>query len=284
LQRPLEPEGRETVEVGSEKQNHLISLYNTGPLKLSMPARRAAELFDQIVLWNPSQIADGDYFDLGFKQSFNDFVRRQVGEVLSFAVVPAMTSEDRSEARLQALLGFINRTKSWRAVASLPNFLESVSPIQERIVREIHRGLSAAEYLRIGGAATALVQWSHLVRTHGLMTPPRRLTEQLLSMIETRQEEGLHVLLNTAVALIEEGTLLEEDMVRLKDTLPDLREETKYSSVLLNSRRAVSISLVRQQCVRLAQRLIQKISDDGTLAAWLEEGRSDPLPEVRFAA
>ncbi len=82
-------------------------------------------------------------------------------------------------------------------------------------------------------------------------------------------------------ALIKDGTLTGEDMTRLTCTLSDLREDTKYSSVLLDSRRAVSISLVRQQCVRLAQLLKQKISDDGTLDGWLEEGHSDPLPEVR---
>jgi SIR2-like domain len=38
--------------VMSEKQNHLISLYNTGPLGLSMPAARAAQLFDQVVAWS----------------------------------------------------------------------------------------------------------------------------------------------------------------------------------------------------------------------------------------
>jgi hypothetical protein len=176
-------------------------------------------------------------------------------------------------------MDFINRTKSWRAVAALPNFLETVPTTQDSVVLAIHRGLSAAEHLRISGAATALIRWSRLIHTHALPSIPRRLIEQLLSMIETRQEEGLHLL--AAIALIKDGTLTGEDMTRLTRTLSDLREDTKYSSVLLDSRRAVSISLVRQQCVRLAQLLKQKISDDGTLDRWLEEGHSDPLPEVR---
>ena len=112
---------------------------------------------------------------------------------------------------------------------------------------------------------------------------PRRLIEQLLSMIETRQEEGLHLLLYAAGTLTEGATLSEKDMTRLRHALSELREATKYSSVLLDSRRAVSISLVRQQCVRLATLLKEKILDDGALAAWVEEGRSDPLPEVRFS-
>lgn len=284
LRDVMDYSGQVDLRVLSEKQNHLISLYNTGPLGLSMPAERATELFDQVIAWNPSAIAD-DFFAAGFKQNFDDFIRRQVGEALTFAIVPAMTSEDRNEPRVRALLSFIDRTKSWRAIAVLPNFLVSVPTMEETIVVVIHRGLSAAEYVRISGAATALIQWSHLICTGVMKSISRRLTEQLLSMIETRQEEGLHVLLNAAVILVEDGTLSEDDMARLKNTLSDLRQETKYSSILLNSRRAVSISLVRQQCVRLARLLKQKIlDDDGTLAGWLEEGRSDPLPEVRLAA
>jgi SIR2-like domain len=270
--------------VMSEKQNHLISLYNTGPLGLSMPAARAAQLFDQVVAWSPSPIAYAEPFAAGFKQNFDEFVKRQVGEVLTSAVVPAMTIEDRSETRLRALLSFIDRTKSWHAVGALPNFLESVPTMDEAIVLAMHRGLSAAEYVRVSASAAALVRWSHLITTRGLKPVSRRLTEQLLSMIETRQEEGLHTLLNAAFILVDEGVLSAEDATRLKNALSDLREEAKYSDVLFNSRRAVSISLVRQQCVRLARLLKQKILDDGTLAAWLEEGRLDPLPEVRFAA
>ena len=220
----------------------------------------------------------------GIKQNFNDFVSRQTGAALTFTVVPAMKREDRNEVRLQALMDFINRTKSWSAIAALPNFLETVPMMQESMVLTIHRGLSAADHVRISGAATALIRWSRLIHAHALMHIPRRLIEQLLSMIETRQDEGLHLLLDAAFALIKDRTLTDEDMVHLMLTLSDLREETKYSTVLLDSRRAVSISLVRQQCVRLAQLLTQKIADDGTLDGWLEEGRSDPLPEVRFSA
>jgi len=109
------------------------------------------------------------------------------------------------------------------------------------------------------------------------------LIEQLLSMIETRQEEALHILLNAAVSLVKDRMLTGEDVSRLMRSLSDLRDDTQYAEVILSSRRAVSISLVRQQCVRLAKILEQKVADDGTLQGWLEDGQSDPLPEVRFA-
>jgi hypothetical protein len=267
----------------SEKQNHLISLYNTALLKLSMPAKRAAELFDQVVSWEPAPISNEDLMGGGFKKSFNESVSQLAGDALTFAIVPAMDREERNAARLQALLDFVNRTKSWRAVGALPDFAETVPALKDDITRTIHRGLSASDHLKVSGAATALIRWSSPVRTSALADMPNMLIEQLLSMIETRQEDALHILLNTAVALVKDGNLTDEDMVRLVHSLSDLREDAQYAGVVLDSRRAVSISLVRQQCVRLADVLKRRIADDGTLEGWLEEGRSDPLPEVRFA-
>jgi len=47
--------------------------------------------------------------------------------------------------------------------------------------------------------------------------------------------------------------------------------------------RAVSVSLVRAECVKLAAALKGRVEDDGTLPALDDEAKSDPLPEVRFS-
>lgn len=283
LKEVMDCSGPLNTAVLAERQNHFISLYNTGPLGLAMPPERAAELFDQAVSWESTPINDQDPIGAGFTKSFNESVSRIAGDALTFTIVPAMAREARTEARLQALLQFIRRTQSWRAVAALPEFLETMPQMGNDVTLAIHRGLAAAEHMRVSGAATALIRWSRLIDAGRLTSMPRMLIEQLLSMIETRQEEALHILLNAAVALVKDRMLTGEDVSRLMRSLSDLRDDTQYAEVILSSRRAVSISLVRQQCVRLAKILKQKVADDGTLQGWLEDGQSDPLPEVRFA-
>jgi hypothetical protein len=61
----------------------------------------------------------------------------------------------------------------------------------------------------------------------------------------------------------------------------DLWFETQYIDTEAMSRRAVSLWLVRAECVRLAYAMKSRISDDGTLEQWIEAGKSDPLPGVR---
>ena len=73
------------------------------------------------------------------------------------------------------------------------------------------------------------------------------------------------------------------DGPRLEEALADLMAETSYDKVEIDSKRAVSISLVRAACVRLA-RVLQDSGSGGVFAkAWLNIASTDPLPEVRFA-
>jgi hypothetical protein len=66
-------------------------------------------------------------------------------------------------------------------------------------------------------------------------------------------------------------------------SLTMMRSEFCYENVEFDTMRAVTVSLVRAECVKLADALKGRVADDGTLQGWNEEARSDPLPEVRFA-
>ena len=63
-----------------------------------------------------------------------------------------------------------------------------------------------------------------------------------------------------------------------------IRRELRYEDVEFDTMEAVSISLIRAECVKLAVALKDRIADDdGTIEAWIDEAKSDPLPEVRFS-
>jgi hypothetical protein len=85
------------------------------------------------------------------------------------------------------------------------------------------------------------------------------------------------------LSLLKENFLTAEDFDRLMKALSKIRLEFRYEDVDFDSVRAVSISLVRAECVKLAVALKDRVTDDGTLQAWIEEAKSDSLPEVRFS-
>jgi hypothetical protein len=266
-----------------EKQNHLISLYNMAPMGLLIPPDRAVDFFDQAVGWTPASTNERDLFGGGFTRSFNERASQQIGDTLTFAIVPAMASEAKTAVRLRALFQFMDRTKSWRALGALPAFIVSVPDAEDEITDAIRRGLAGSEHVKVGGAVSAMLRWSNLVKSGAHNEVPRALIDHLIAMIETRQNDLEHILLTAAVSLTKDQILSPEDRQRLVRALADLKEEARYDGVMLDSRRAVSISLIRKECVRLAQSLRASGERDGILAAWLEEAQHDPLPEVRFA-
>ncbi len=267
-----------------EKQNHLISLYNMAPMELPIPPNRAVEFFDQAVGWSPASTDGRDPFGSGFTRNFNERASQQIGDTLTFAIVPAMPGEAKNLARLDALFQFMDRTSSWTALGALPAFVASVPEAEAQITDAIRRGLAGADHVTVSGAVKAVLRWSNLVKAGARNAVPEPLIEQLIAMLEVPQNDLGHILLAAAVALANDRMLSSQQKQRLLRLLADLKEEARYEGVNLDSKRAITISLIRKECVRLAQSLTAGGEQDPILRDWIEQARHDPLPEVRFAA
>jgi hypothetical protein len=77
-------------------------------------------------------------------------------------------------------------------------------------------------------------------------------------------------------ALLKDNFLLDEDIQRLMQTLSIIRSEFRYENVELDTMRAVSVSFVRAECVKLAADLRGRVADDGTLEGWNDDAKSEP--------
>ena len=94
---------------------------------------------------------------------------------------------------------------------------------------------------------------------------------------------GLAAMLGAALTLIRHNVLLAEDVQRLMQTMAWIRRELRYEDVDFDTMEAVSVSLVRAECVKLAVALKGRVADEEILRAWIDEAKGDPLPEVRFS-
>ena len=93
---------------------------------------------------------------------------------------------------------------------------------------------------------------------------------------------GLASMLAAAVKLLPLDFFGAEDFKRLAVMVSEIRG-VSYQDIKPNTMEAVSASLVRAECVKLAVALKERMADDGSLQAWIDEAKSDPLPEVRFS-
>ncbi|SDI80676.1 SIR2-like domain-containing protein [Paraburkholderia phenazinium] len=268
----------------ADKQSHFASLLHAKQIGLTLEDHQAVRLFDQLVSWTPMKPDPHDPFGTSMANDFTDRMLTLVGPILGNAVIPAMTDADRTEQRARALLEFISRTKAWHGLLGLPYFLVASPSMIYEVATMVRRGLVGTLHQRVANATAALVRWAALVKDRVLSELPSALIEQLIATIETRHEHGLHTLLDAAFVLLKDGFIRDARPVRLMGAIADLLVETEYADIDIASRKAVSVSLVRVECVKLAMALREHVDDDGTLSAWINAGKYDPLPEVRFSA
>ena len=272
-----------TIEV-REKVDHLIALTNAAKFGFVIAPDRAAQMFDEIVAWEPQQVRGGrDPFAASFAKSFNSNIGASAGYLLATVLVPALETGERTEGRARSLIAFVTRAHSWPSLLALPCFLPSTAGLMADVISALRTGLLASEAQHVGNAAGAIVGWAKLVRKEALPELPRSLVERLIATIEARRAIGLSAMLAAARSLLELGFLEEEDLKRLTETISEIRREVRYEEVALDTMDAVSASLVRAECVRLAVALKEHVADDGSLQAWIDEASTDPLPEVRFS-
>ena len=271
-----------TVGIGT-KIDHLNSLTKATEFGLSLPADVAVRMFDEIIVWEQQTTNRQDPFAASFVKGFNNGMRLAAGYLLTMAVVPALRVEQRTEERARSLMAFVTRTRSWTSLGALPLFLPSAQGAEDDIISMIRRGLIGSESQHVGSAALAISGWAKLVRDRTVPELPRSLVEQLIATIETCREIGLSAMLDAARTLLKDNFLLDEDLKRLMQTMSMIRSEFRYENVDFDTMRAVSVSLVRAECVKLAVALKGRVADEGTFQGWIDEAKSDALPEVRFA-
>jgi hypothetical protein len=272
-----------TIEV-REKVDHLVALANAAQFGFGIPPDRAAEMFEEIVAWLPQQVRDGrDPLAASFAKDFNKRIAASAGYLLMTVLVPALKSGERTEQRARSLLAFIGRTGSWPGLRALPYFLPASAELTRDVISALRTGVLGSDVQHVANAALAVVAWAKLVHKGALPELPRSLLERLIATIEARRAIGLSAILDATRSLLELGFLEEEDLERVRETISEIRREVRYENVPLDTMDAVSASLVRASCVKLAVALKDRVADDGKLQAWIDEASTDPLPEVRFS-
>jgi hypothetical protein len=147
----------------------------------------------------------------------------------------------------------------------------------------VQQAISARTNEEVAGGVMALKEWATRASS-GAATPlPDQLVNRLISTIESRREVGMTVKLSGAHHLIVAGILSKDDRSRIELALGELFIEKQYERIDPDSREAVAVSLMRAECVRLANALKESGGSSPHIASWLTAASADPLPEVRFS-
>ncbi len=271
------------LQIDANKLNHIQSFLLAAKNNLLPNPDQAVRLFDEMMAWRPSPLANCDPFKALEIHTFEDQVRRIIGDTVSLAIVPAMRTTDLTIERANAVLHCIEETGLGQARGCLPYFLNTRSELLDGIIRSLRRGVIGSTFDDVVGATTAITKWIELFRRSTVPPLPEQLIEQVVSAVETRRELGLNMLLQCIRILTEEDLLDSQHTARITEALDDLLLETSYATIDPDAREAVSVSLVRAECVKLARTLDRTGAHSAVTKKWIAAAQVDPLPEVRFA-
>jgi hypothetical protein len=265
----------------SDCHEHLLSMKNLFGLGLKVSPEAASRLFDQLVSWRkPAGKSDGVLFP---ESNHFHAIEVLVGDVLGHVIAPQLDKSAMSNERLTAYLECVTTSAMFGGMAGLVHFLEAFPDQLGVVLKIVDKGLASSHHSRVANAASAVVVWSKVAGERSMPVLPKILVDKLVMFIAMRHEHGLHVLLVAARALQKNGNLDESQLAILVDALGDLVEETKYELLDIESRKAVSNSLVRAECVKLAASLQLAGRSEQVISEWIEQAKTDPLPEVRFS-
>jgi len=237
-------------------------------------------LFDRLVGWRP-QIEKDDFF--GESNSARKQLTESIGNALSYAIVPALSSVAKTIEQFEQLKAFYEEVEE--AFFVIPAFVyfvpidEGIAATVEKIISKSLQGRDASE---VSYAAIALQKWMEL--SESTNSPQiNRLITKLIVIIESGRTVGLQQLLWVAGELFKKQRLSEEQVTTLIEAIPNAFNAADYANIDPNSREAISASSIREACVKLANTLVSQHPNDPALQGLLKESKTDALPEVRFA-
>ena len=204
-----------------------------------------------------------------------------IGFVLSSAVLPALSLELTGKDRILKLLEITSDGITPELVSALSALVELDETIAEEAIKIIRKGLISRRPYVVKAALRAIL-WFQGFAKHGIASVPEVLIAETVSICQMRREPGLTLALLCIRPFVKAGVVSELQQHRLVDALEFLGVETNYQNWLDETRR-FDVVLVRRDALMLAKTLKDKGIVDPAIDRWIEEGKSDPMPEVRYA-
>lgn len=265
------------------KVNFLQSLVASASSSIRPTSKQSLKLFDEIVSWRAKGLETVKPFAAEFSKPVYERAGRYLGDILRFVVTPNLDSVDKTLCRARKLLEFISEVKNSTAIGALPYFIGKEASLDDDIVRLIERSLVGRSEELVAGGAGAIELWAvNSLCADGIALPPR-LTDRIVSAIEAGRETGLLSILACAVRLVEANAFSDTEKSRIAQVLGEMTIQYQYQNIDPDSNRAIIASLVRAQCVKIADALQKVGYTDAYVTKWLCDAMLDPLPEVRLA-
>lgn len=253
----------------------LINIINCAVAKEFPSALQAGNYFDVLTGWRPKEVRGTPYEDL----SDHDYFGELIGSVLASSILPALPDSELNLENFNKLKSFFEEVRSPKAIVALSYFAAKNEAFSCEVDCYIRRGLRSTNPTQVGYSAQAVLKWRDLAYCNKI----DGLIRIAVSLVGANRTTGLTGILWVVNEMYLKEYLSVSDVEILIEMVPVIFDNANYHLIEQVSQEAVTVSLLRAACVRLANDILTKNHNSSELIRILEESKSDPLPEVRHA-
>jgi len=241
--------------------------------------QEAKNYFDLLVGWRKKLINESDVTKIHRGDNSNNSL---IAQALSCSVIPALSKMDLNEENFEKLSVFFKETNLAESLSGFPYFADALEEKVDVVEKLIRNSLLDSNSNLVTEAASAIFTWCDLNKSDAA----QRLISLMISIINYNQSPSMFHLLWTANKMVLKSYLSDSERMALSESVPRVFDSMSYNRSFTNDQ-VPNVSLIRKECVTLAINLLK--TDNTTessfrLSRIVEEAKSDPLPEVRFAA
>lgn len=169
----------------------------------------------------------------------------------------------------------------------IPGLIGAMPDRYEELAEFMKLGLFSEEPKLAVGAMYGLSHWliGQAETAISLEAPPEELVREIGIIVATRREVSLEAALQVARWVFEDGTETHREAIHrlILQGLDGLAKELSYGREGIQE--SYDLPRLRLLCVQLSLAMANRgLEHNPTVYQWLESAKTDPLPEIRYAA
>ncbi|NOQ14913.1 MAG: hypothetical protein GQ583_10625 [Methyloprofundus sp.] len=218
-----------------------------------------------------------------FNQSDEEDILLCIGGTLADSILPAFDSETWPSDMNNKLVEWIENDKTPSSLEVLPALVNLDETQKSFAEAKLRRCLASRQSDVVSAALSSVTRWITLIDQKPTAEPlPSSLVRAIIGKVVNRKAPNLHFAIDISESLVTRGLLNADEIEMLIDALEDLFNETSYINWDETHPETHSLTFVRISCILLSKALIAAGHDAPQLNYWIEDTKTDPVPEVRF--
>ncbi len=267
------------------ESNNLINIHTLIAIKnlvlnekyRELPTKKQSnKIFNTLIAWRFTA-KDTDIPEF-FIDNTEERLVKEIAYTLNHAITPYLRKSKLNKNNLNKLISFYKETECFEVLSSFIYFTKSCDVAIDILTKDIREGFYKEDTRRVVSSATALLNWCKLDFNDAL----KPLISNLIYSINLNRTSGLTSLIYIANELYSLAYLSNENISTLMEVIPIIFDGNAYENVNPASHLAINITSVRTESIKLARNLLKNYPNS-ELKRIIDEAKTDPLPEVRFA-